>query len=154
MRSWWMGLTARERLVILAGAGVLAALALLQLVFAPVVAWRAGAEKRALAAEENYRLVHRSASLAAPRGSEAAASEAPVRNVLNETAAMLQIELTFVNALPDGSVDVQAGPVAPERIYELFSTLERTYGVEVKAADMARAADDPNAVRIQATLAR
>lgn len=151
MNAWWAARTPRERLILGIGAAIVAIFGLAQLAVAPVFKWRGGAEARAAAAEDRYRLVARSAALATPVNT---ASAEPVRNVLNTTAGALGVELTFVNALADGSVDLQAGPVAPERLFDLLSRLEREHGVKVKSADISRASEDGNLVRVQATLAR
>jgi type II secretory pathway component PulM len=151
MKAWWFSRTARERLVMTIGGGVLAALLLVQAMVAPLLSWRASSTKKAADAEANYRLVAEAAATAAP---PASGSATPVRNLLNDAARTLNIDLTFVNALPDGSVDVQAGPVAPEKLFELLAKLERESGVKVKSADIARTSEDPNRVRVQATLAK
>jgi type II secretory pathway component PulM len=72
---------------------------------------------------------------------------------LNAAAASAGVSLTFVNALPDGSVEMQAGPVAPAAVFALFAQLDRDHGVRVRSADIARAAENPDLVRVQATLA-
>lgn len=149
MKAWWAARTLRERLIIGAGVAIFIMAAVAEFAVAPVLEWRDGAEARAASAEDRYRLVARSAALATPvlaKGTE------PVRNVLNLVAGALGVELTFVNAMPDGSVDMQAGPVAPERLFELLSRLEREHGVKVKSADISRA--DGDLVRIQVTLGR
>ncbi|NWG71580.1 MAG: type II secretion system protein M [Parvularculaceae bacterium] len=151
MTPWWSKRSERERLLISAGGAVIAVLGAAQFAVAPLVAWRRGTEARAAAAEERYQLVARSAALATP---VQATSAEPVRNVLNATAAALGVELTFVNALADGSVDIQAGPVAPDRLFELLSRLEREHGVKVTSADVSRASEDADLVRVQASLGR
>ena len=151
MNAWWRGRTAREKLILSLGAALVALVVIAQMTLVPLVNWRGAAAERAASAEERYRLVARSAAIATPVKTSNAE---PVRNVLNNVAAAAQLELTFVNALPDGSVDMQAGPVAPDRLFDLFSRLEREYGVKVKSADIARASEDGDKVRVQATLTR
>lgn len=151
MKSWWAGRTERERLVMAAGGIFVSALALFQLTLAPLLAWKNDARTGARAAEENYRMVALAASATGPVISPSAA---PVRNVINETAAALQIDLTFVNVRPDGAVDLQAGPAPPDRLFQFFSKLEREHGVKVQTADIARASDNPDQVMVQAALAR
>lgn len=152
MIGWWRNLQPRERVVVAVGALLIAALAAVQLIAAPLVAWRANSLVRAQAAQDAYRLVLRSAAIAAP-ARPAARTGRPVRDALVEHAAALQIELTFVNALADGSVDAQAAPVAPDRLFELFARLEAVEGVMVRSADVARTPDDANLVRAQAIFA-
>jgi type II secretory pathway component PulM len=151
MNAWWANRTARERLLLALGAGLIGFFALAQATLVPLIKWRSGAAARADAAEARYQLVARSAAIATP---VKAASAEPVRNVLNALAAALDIELTFVNALPDGSVELQAGPAAPDRLFDLFLRLEREHGVKVVSADLSRSSEDADLVRAQATLAR
>jgi len=151
MSAWWSARTPRERLIISAGAMIAALLGVGQFVISPIFRWRDGVETQAAAAEDGYRLVARSAAIATPAK---AASAEPVRNVLNAAAGALGVELTFVNALPDGSVDLQAGPVAPERLFDLISRLDRDHGVKVRSADISRASENGDLVRVQANVAR
>lgn len=153
MRAWWAGLSNREQ-VLIAVAGALGALLLLtQIVIRPVANWRSDATRRVEQAENGYRLVAQAAAVAAP-DSAAAGEATPARNALTETARRMSVNLNFVNEHPDGSIEFQAGPVEPERAFALFSTLERDFGVRVVAADIARAAETPQHVRVQATLSR
>lgn len=151
MSGWWAARSERERAVLAAAAVLIALGALFQFALAPLSAWRSGADARAATAEESYRLAARAAA-AATRASKA--SDQPVRNALAATASTLQIGLAFVNALPDGTVDLQTEPAPPEKIMELLAALERDHAISVKTIDIARAADDPMLVRVQATLAR
>lgn len=153
MTAWWRGLSIRERIVVAGGVAVIGALASLQLFLSPVLSWRAEAALRAEAAHGDYRLVFRSAALGKP-AKAAGVSQAPVRNVLTDLANRAGVPLVFVNALPDGSVEMQAGPAAPEAVFRLFAALESDHGVSVAVADIARAADEPSMVRLQATLRR
>ncbi|MGE0409364.1 MAG: type II secretion system protein GspM [Amphiplicatus sp.] len=153
MRAWWSGLSTREQALI-AFAGALAGLFLAsQLVVKPLADWRGAAAGRAEAAENAYRLVARAASAAAPV-KEGEAATTPPQTALLDAARALQIELTFVNARPDGGVEFQAGPIAPDRAFSLFSTLERRYGISILTADIARSGESPSNVRLQATLSR
>lgn len=153
MKAWWLKRTPRERVIVAAGGAVIAVLACLQLVLSPLMAWRADAGRRAETAQSEYRIVHRSAALAQP-AKPASGDNTPIRNVLTELAGQFGVSLTFVNALADGSVDIQGGPVPPDDVFRFLSALETQHGVKVVAADIVRAADDPEKVRIQATLSR
>lgn len=154
MKAWWLKLSPRERTFVAAGGGVIAVLAILQLVLAPVLAWRSSAAQRAETAESDYRLVYRSAALAEPAKPAAAGEDRSVRTVLTELASQSGVALTFVNALADGSVEIQGGPASPDDMFAFLSALETRHGVRVIAADIVRASDDPARVRIQATLSR
>lgn len=154
MKAWWLKLSSRERIFVFAGGGVIAVLAVLQLVLSPLMAWRASAAHRAETAESDYRLVYRSAAIAEPAKPEGAGDGRSVRTVLTEIAGESGVALTFVNALADGSVEIQGGPASPDDVFAFLSALESRHGVRVTAADIVRASDDPAKVRVQATLSR
>jgi general secretion pathway protein M len=151
MKDFWNARTPRERLLLAIAAAAISLFFLLQLVVAPIARWRSAALERAEAAEANYELVALAAGqaiTASPTGN------VPVRNLLNDAALAAQVPLTFINARPDGGVEMQAGPASPERVYELFAALERRHGVQIESADIAREPADPALVRVQASLKR
>lgn len=154
MKAWWLKLSPRERIFVAAGGGLIAVLVALQLVLAPLMTWRASAAQRAETAESDYRLVYRSAALSEPAKPAADPDDRSVRTVLTELAGESGVALTFVNALADGSVEIQGGPASPDDMFAFLSALESRHGVRVAAADIVRASDDPAKVRIQATLSR
>jgi type II secretory pathway component PulM len=153
MKVWWSGLSSREQVLIAVAAAVIIAFLSLQLVLKPVADWRAAAAGRAADAESGYRLVARAAAATAP-STETDSSQTPLRNAVIDTARALQVGLTFVNARPDGSVEFQAGPVAPERVFSLFAALQRQYGAKVVSADIARSPESIDHVRLQATIVK
>ena len=152
MKAWWENLSQRERMLLGGGAVIVAVLILLQFVLSPLISWRTDVRAEAETAERNYELVARAAATAP--GHESVDEETPVRNVLNDAASRNRVNLTFVNALPDGSVSLQAGPVTAENVFSLFDDLERSYAVRVVNADIARAPEDAGLVRLQATVSR
>lgn len=152
MKGWWLKLTPRERMLIAAAGALVGALAAMQLVLAPLLSWREHVAQSVRSAEQDYRLVYRAAALgkpAAPRG-----EGEPARALVTDLAGRAGVSLTFVNALADGGVDIQAGPAAPENVFAFLSALETQHGVKVVAADISRTADDPGKVQLQATLSR
>lgn len=153
MKAWWRGLSVRERIIVAAGAGLLALLVCFQFMVSPLMGWRATAQTRAERAAADYQLVRRAAALARP-ASDKPESDTPIRNALTDLATRYGVPLVFVNALSDGSVEMQGGPADPQAVFELFSALESEEGVTVTVADIARASDDPEKVRLQATLSR
>lgn len=153
MNAWWRGLSVRERIIVSAGGGLIVLLACFQFIFSPLMGWRAAAESRAERALADYQLVRRAASLARP-ASEEPIGEQPIRNALADYASRYSVPLVFVNALSDGSVEMQGGPANPKAVFELFSALEKEEGVIVTVVDVARAVDNPEMVRLQATLSR
>lgn len=154
MKTWWNGLSPRERLLVGVGVAVAAALLALQLFIAPLLDWRRDAGLREQAAARAYQLVSRAAAMAPASAGTSADLETPVRNALTEAAARRQVGLTFVNAQTDGSVSLQAGPASPDAVYEMFGDLERRYAIRVVSADIARSPENPGLLRLQATLAR
>ncbi|HXI86421.1 MAG TPA: hypothetical protein VNH64_03110, partial [Parvularculaceae bacterium] len=75
-----------------------------------------------------------------------------LRNALVQTAARFNIDLNFVNELPNGTVEVQGGSSEPARVFQLLSMLEAKQAVKILDVDIARSSDDPGKVRFQATL--
>lgn len=152
MTAWWRTLSERERVLVGGAAALFAVVFLWFAVIGPASAWRAGAAARAQAAESGYRLVSRAAALANSSAKDPNAP--PLRNAVVQAAASLKIDLSFVNALPDGTVEVQGGTAAPERVFQLLSTLETKQAVKIIDVDIARSADNPASVRFQATLSK
>ncbi|MEX0645203.1 MAG: type II secretion system protein GspM [Parvularculaceae bacterium] len=153
MRAWWSGRSAREQALIAIAAAIFAVFLLLQAVVKPIADWKEAAAGRAAEAESGYRLVARAASATVPPR-EADGAEVPLRNAVIDTGRALQVGLTFVNARPDGSVEFQAGPVAPERVFSLFAALQSRYGAKVVSADIARSPESIDQVRLQATIVK
>jgi type II secretory pathway component PulM len=153
MREWWLARTSRERGLIAAAAVMGALFLAMQLAIRPVMNWRNAASQRVEQAESGYQIVAQAAAAVAPENSAAGAAT-PARNALTDTARQLGVSLNFVNEHPDGSIEFQAGPVEPEKAFQLFSNLERDFAVRVIAADIARSPEAPQQVRLQATLSR
>ena len=121
--------------------------------FKPALDWRRDAALTAKARETEFRLVADAAGAAA-EGGAADGAQTPVRNALTEAAAQAGVDLVFVNARDDGSVETQITSAAPEKLFAMIESLEGRYGVRVAAADIARAADGAADVRAQLTLSR
>lgn len=151
--DWWRGRSTREQTLLLICAALAAIVVGYVAAFAPALAWRSEAAQRAIARETEFRLVSNAARLSASVTS-AAGADTPVRNALTEIAAQTGIELVFVNAREDGSVDAQIGSAAPDKLFAMIDTLERQYGVRIVAADIARVSDGAETVRAQLTLSR
>lgn len=153
MKAWWAERSAREQALLAAGAAILAVFAAWALLLRPVAGWRESAAERAEQAESGYRLVARAAASAAPQGRDAD-SETPVRNAVIEVASEFKVELSFVNATPDGAVEIQGSDAAPERVFLMLSALQSRHAIRIASADIARSGDNPATVRFQAMLTR
>lgn len=151
--EWWRGRSTREQTLLLALAGLAAAMLLYAAAFSPALAYREQSAQRAQTRETEFRLVANAARLASD-GSSAPGAQTPVRNALTDVAAQAGVELIFVNARADGAVEAQIGAAAPEKLFQMIETLERQYAVRVVAADIARVSDGAADVRAQLTLAR
>lgn len=154
MNGWWLARSPRERLLLMAGAALIGLLVLSQLVIGPLIDWRDDARARVGAAEREFNIVYDAAAAPVRSPAAGAQSSIPIRNALNQSAQRFGVPLTFVNAQPDGSVQVQAGPVEPERVFQLFDHLQSQFGIRASTADMARASGEPAMIRLQATLVR
>lgn len=154
MKIWWEGLSARERLMLQALAAIFVVAALWFLVAAPLSGYSRDAQRRALAAETNFRLVAEAAATGGRGASTTADAATPVRTALTETALANDIAFTFINPRPDGSVEAQISAAPPERLFAMFAALEQTYGVRVASADIARVGEASPEVRAQITFAR
>ncbi len=152
MKAFWERLAPRERLFVLAGGALAAALIVLQLIIAPALGWREAMKSKRTGAEDLYRLV---ASASASAGGAATSAGAdlstPIINVVTDTAGAGGVEISFRNARPDGGVDATIA-ADPEKLFEWLRTLEERYGVSVAAADIAR--EKGAGVRAQLTLVR
>lgn len=154
MKAWWDGLSPRERLALYALGAVAGLFVLLQLIIAPVSGWRGDAERRARAAQTNYRLVAEAAATGQGGAGERAGEQIPVRTAIRDAAAANSITLNFINERADGAVETQAANVPPDRLFDMLAMLERQYGVRVVTADIARLSDNAGAVRAQMTFTR
>jgi type II secretory pathway component PulM len=152
-RTWWRGRSSREQWLLLA----LATLVFIALVygaaFKPAFDWRRSQAQLAQTRETEFKLVADAARLASD-GADAAGAQTPVRNALTDVAGQSGVDLIFVNARDDGSVDAQIGSAAPEKLFSMIERLERQYGVRVVSADIARVSDGASDLRAQVTLAR
>jgi type II secretory pathway component PulM len=154
MTAFLQRLSRRERLFVIGGGAVVALIALLQFAFFPLMRWRGDMAERRANAETLYLLV---SEAGAARGGAAAAASSPkaaipVRNAIADAAKAEKVELSYLNARPDGAVEANASG-APDAVYRWLGALGRDYGVVVVAADIARDQKD-GGLRAQLTLSR
>lgn len=150
--SWFSARSPREQVLVFLLAGLAALLLSMLAVFRPLLDWRAEAATRAAARAEEFRLV--SAAARATSQSSMVDQKTPVRNALAEAAAASGVELSFVNARDDGSVEAQISASAPDAVFSMLTALERRYGVRPTAFDAARVSDGAADIRVQMTLGR
>lgn len=154
MKAWWEGRSAREQALLAVAGAMFALLAAWGLLLHPITNWTQTAAERADEAESGYRLVARAAANAAPQKNGDVDGATPVRNAVVKIAGDLNIELSFVNATPDGVVEIQGNGALPSRVFTMFSSLQNKNGIRILSADIARNSDNPSTVRFQATLSR
>lgn len=151
--EWWRGRSTREQTLLIVCVGVLAFALAYFGAFKPALDWRAQAIQRTVTRETEFRLV----SDAARGALDAAAApgvQTPVRNALTDAATLAGVELVFVNAREDGSVEAQIGSAPPDKLFVMIEALERQNGVRVIGADIARVSDGAATVRAQLTFSR
>ena len=154
MNAFLERLSERERLFVSVGGAVVALVALLQFAAFPLLRWRADMAERRTNAETLYLLV---AEAGAARGGAASATlspkaATPVRNAIADSAKAERVELSYLNARPDGAVEANAA-AASDALYRWLGALSRDYGVVVIAADIARDQND-GGLRARLTLSR
>ena len=153
--QFWNDLSDRERWVVVAGASVLVLGTMFLLLWTPISTWKENAAISARTAERDYELV-KEAAMRRPASSASDEFDAttPTRNAILQSSEQAGVSLQFVNTLDDGSVTANASGVAPEQLYRWISVLEQSFGIAVSRADVAREADNPEALRVQLTLTR
>ena len=156
MSEYLNKLTQREKLMLGIGAGVVALCLFLLLVLGPVMQWRENAQLKAMTAERNFALIEEAAARQPPkRPNRSANSTTSVRNAVYQTAARANVTLSYVNALSDGRVTVNANDAKAQQLYAWLGVLEQEHAIRVESADVARSADGGAGVlAFQATFAR
>jgi type II secretory pathway component PulM len=152
MKAFWERLSEREKLFVGVGGAIVLLLAVMQLVVAPAVAWRARMTDKRASAEQLYEIVAQASATAG--GAMAAAGvdlSTPILNVLTDTTGRYGVVVNYRNGRPDGGVE--ANVVAdPAKLFEWLTALEASYGITVATADIARGAD--TGAQAQLTLVR
>jgi len=146
MMRWWNERTARERVMIGLGAGVLAAMVLFQGVLKPLWAVRASAAQSHAAA-----MAYLSDVEAAARSARALKSAAKARSPLIDggvraTAAVAAQEaglaVSRLQPLNDGAVEFWLEDASAPQVFGWLAALNEKYGVVVVKADLRRSGAD------------
>lgn len=152
-RAWWRGRSSREQSLLLALSALLFVALVYGAAFKPALDWRRSQALLAQSRETEFKLVADAARIASD-DANAVGAQTPVRNALTDVAGQTGVDLIFVNARDDGSVEAQIGSAAPEKLFSMIEQLEQRYGVRVVSADIARVSDGAADLRAQVTLAR
>lgn len=134
MKSWWNGLQARERQLLLTGAGLLAALAYWLLLWQPLVAARE--RSRAAVTTLQQATTEASAQVSAILASRKLAAPRPVRSLfalIDSTAreAGLMSAQTRIEPLGEDRVRVSMDGVSFDQLAAWLEGLDRTEGVDI-----------------------
>lgn len=151
---FWRNLSERERLLIMAAAGLLALFVALQLVVRPAADWRADQHRALEQAQGLYTLVNEAGARSPGVAQAAGDVQTSIRAALAQTASAAGVNLVYVNVRPDGAVDANLADVDPERLFNWLQSVERDYGARVVSADIVRERAQPGAVRAQLTFDR
>ena len=142
MKAWWNGLQARERQLLLIGAGMLAALAYWLLLWQPLVA----ARERSSAAVTTLQqaTTEASAQVSAILASRKLAAPRPVRSLFalidsSAREAGLMSAQTRIEPLGEDRVRVSMDGVSFDQLAAWLEGLDRTEGVDINEWSVDRA---------------
>ena len=151
----WRDLSERERALILVAAGLAALFVLSQFVLMPINAWRTDQSRNRASAENLYEIVAEAAAVAGDAPADAPKkANIPVRNAVTESARAGGVNINFVSARDDGSIETSTPSASPERLFVWLESLRADYGVSVAYADIAREEGGVNTVRARLVLER
>lgn len=141
MSAWWSDLSPRERYLLMIAGGLLLVLAFSFLILKPLGDWQADSKNRAASARDGYELVATAAAVSQPEEQAAPRNNIPLRQAITGTAQQREIVLVRIGAETNGQIEVQPEPTNGEALFTWLEELEKTYGVSVAFADMARNED-------------
>lgn len=142
MKAWWNGLQARERQLLLIGAGMLAALAYWLLLWQPLVAARE--RSRAAVTTLQQATTEASAQVSAILASRKLAGPRPVRSLFalidsSAREAGLMSAQTRIEPLGEDRVRVSMDGVSFDQLAAWLEGLDRTEGVDINEWSVDRA---------------
>lgn len=142
MKAWWNGLQARERQLLLIGAGMLAALAYWLLLWQPLVAARE--RSRAAVTTLQQATTEASAQVSAILASRKLAAPRPVRSLFalidsSAREAGLMSAQTRIEPLGEDRVRVSMDGVSFDQLAAWLEGLDRTEGVDISEWSVDRA---------------
>ncbi|MBK9657527.1 MAG: type II secretion system protein M [Rhodanobacteraceae bacterium] len=142
MKAWWNGLQARERQLLLIGAGMLAALAYWMLLWQPLVAARE--RSRAAVTTLQQATTEASAQVSAILASRKLAAPRPVRSLFalidsSAREAGLMSAQTRIEPLGEDRVRVSMDGVSFDQLAAWLEGLDRTEGVDINEWSVDRA---------------
>ena len=142
MKAWWNGLQARERQLLLIGAGMLAALAYWLLLWQPLVAARE--RSRAAVTTLQQATTEASAQVSAILASRKLAAPRPVRSLFalidrSAREAGLMSAQTRIEPLGEDRVRVSMDGVSFDQLAAWLEGLDRTEGVDINEWSVDRA---------------
>ena len=142
MKAWWNGLQARERQLLLIGAGMLAALAYWMLLWQPLVAARE--RSRAAVTTLQQATTEASAQVSAILASRKLAAPRPVRSLFalidsSAREAGLMSAQTRIEPLGEDRVRVSMDGVSFDQLAAWLENLDRSEGVDISEWSVDRA---------------
>ena len=146
MLSWWQDLSARERVLLIAGGGVLGVFFIYWGVFSPLMGWASRADARAQSAEAGYELVIKAAAIG--QSAQQSKQKMPLYSAINRTAAQAQIEILRIGDVVNGEIEVSVGQVSAGQLYAWFGQLQRQFGITLIYADISRTTDETVSAQI------
>ncbi|MEM6413999.1 MAG: type II secretion system protein GspM [Pseudomonadota bacterium] len=152
----WRDLSDRERILISIAAVLAVLLVILQFIVSPIYNWRETQERKLRSSENLYELVAEASAVAGGVQSAETAPKAnvPIRKAVTDSAKSSGVNITFVNARDDGTIETSTPSANPDRLYAWLEKLRSDYGVGVAYADIARDRNGLDAVRARIVLER
>ncbi len=157
VKTWWLDLTDRERIIIRAG-GVIVAFCLFYLViWSPAANWRDVSRAEAQSAARSFSVVQAAAEKnpkITGRDQRRIDLKTPARSAVLNSSSRAGFKLNTINEQSNGDISVSASQAKPDAVLAWISQLQRQYGMSVIKADMAREQSDRDLVRVQLTVGR
>lgn len=154
VRAAWAERTAREQILLACAAALIAMILAWYAVLAPVMSWRASAERDFLRAVERYEVMAEGAAryrALSAGAAQAQRSGAPLRTVIGRTANARGVAISRVQPLDDGRLGVWLDTVEADILMAWLSELAADEGVRVDRVSLDREGD--GVVRAQLLLA-
>ncbi len=144
IRTWWSGLEARERMLVLVAGALVTVIVLYQFVLVPSRQYAESRTLRYRAALSEYQDVRAVAALAGEVRAPESAGQ-PLQSVLTRTAGLYGLTITRLAPAENDGLNLWLDDVSPQLLYAWLGDLERAHGVQVGKAAL-RADGEGNTV--------
>ena len=146
IKSWWNGLNARERTLILVASGLALVFAFFQFGLLASMDARARAERAYLNAHDVLNEVRIGAAMARDAGAgstQNAASGGSIRAAVTNTAARSKLSISRMQPIEDGGLTITLDEVDGAALFQWLARLRADHGVVVTRAAVSRNSGRP-----------